>query len=275
MRIPVSHTPLRRTVLAAVATSSIMALSACGSAATPEGTADGTAGASDVADTANSVSLNVFAASSTRVLNDALDERLAQLTPPVRAAYNNGGSAALVQQVIEGAPADLLLTASAKTMQTATDAGIVEKERVVATNELVMIVPQGNPAQLKSADDITDDTVFVMCDPTVPCGDVSTRIIADQGLTITADSLEGQVADVLGKVVSGEADAGWVYSTDAQSAGDKVEVIALPGADQHRNEIWGAVVKDAAHPDAAEAVLELITDDFGSTWQEYGFAPAP
>ncbi len=93
--------------------------------------------------------LNVFAASSTRVLNDALTA-----TTPV--LINNGGSASLVEQIHQGAPADLLITASEKTMNKAMDNGDVDKPRVLATNTMVMVVPPGNPAGISSVRDLRD-----------------------------------------------------------------------------------------------------------------------
>ena len=79
---------------------------------------------------------------------------------------------------------------------------------------------------------------------------------------------------MLGKVASGEANAGWVYSTDATAAGDDVEVIDIPGAEKFTNQIMGAVTAEASHPDQARAVLDILSGDFASTWRDRGFAPA-
>ena len=213
--------------------------------------------------------LQVFAASSTRVLNDELAS--ASGTP---LAFNNGGSSALVQQVDEGAPADLLLTASRETMKNAVAQGSVDAPVALASNVMVMVVPKGNPQGLRSAADLDPSARLVLCDPSVPCGAISTRIMEANDWDLQASSLEGQVADVLGKVASGEADAGWVYSTDAAAAGDDVEVIEIPGAEKFTNQIVGAVTAEASHPDQARAVLDILSGDFASTWRERGFTPA-
>ncbi|MGV0368747.1 molybdate ABC transporter substrate-binding protein [Corynebacterium aurimucosum] len=211
--------------------------------------------------------LQVFAASSTRVLNDELAS--ASGTP---LAFNNGGSSALVQQVDEGAPADLLLTASRETMENALAQGSVETPVPLASNVMVMVVPKGNPQGLRSAADLEPSARLVLCDPSVPCGAISTRIMEANGWHLHASSLESQVADVLGKVASGEADAGWVYSTDA-AASEDVEAIPLDHAEDFRNEIMGAVVASSSRNEEARALLSLLESDFDSTWEQFGFTP--
>ena len=223
---------------------------------------------------ADAPTLNVLAASSTRVINDELTSRAGQLTPPVNLNFENGGSSDLVSKLREGAPADLLLTASKKTMDKAVQDGTVAAPEVLATNVMVMVVPKGNPARIHSVEDLPHSRHFVLCDPQVPCGDISSQIIDDTRLEVHPSSQERQVADVLGKVASGEADAGWVYSTDAAAAGDDVEVIDIPGAEKFTNQIVGAVTAEASHPDQARAVLDILSGDFASTWRERGFTPA-
>ena len=222
---------------------------------------------------ADAATLNVLAASSTRVINDELTQRAGQLAPPVNLSFENGGSSDLVSKLREGAPADLLLTASKKTMDKAVQDGTVATPEVLATNVMVMVVPKGNPAGIRSVEDLPHSHHFVLCDPHVPCGDISSRIIDDKHLDVHPSSQERQVADVLGKVTSGEADAGWVYSTDAAAAGDDVEVIDIPGAEKFTNQIVGAVTAEASHPDQARAILDILSGDFASTWRERGFTP--
>ena len=219
-------------------------------------------------------SLNLLAASSTRVINDELEKRAFELDTPVDLEFQNGGSSDLVNKLSEGAPADLLLTASKKTMDKAISDGTVKDPKVLATNVMVMVVPKGNPGNIHSIEDLQNEDRFVLCDPQVPCGDISSQIIEENNLDVKPASQEQQVADVLGKVVSGEANAGWVYSTDAVAAGDDVEVIEIPDAEKFANQILGAVSAEAEHPEEAQKVLDLLADDFDKTWEEYGFNPA-
>lgn len=223
---------------------------------------------------AEQTSLNLLAASSTRVINDELEKRASEFDTPVDLEFQNGGSSDLVNKLSEGAPADLLLTASKKTMDKAINDGTVKDPKVLATNVMVMVAPKGNPGNIHSIEDLQNEDRFVICDPQVPCGDISSQIIEENNLDVKPASQEQQVADVLGKVVSGEANAGWVYSTDAAAAGDDVEVIEIPDADKFANQILGAVSAEAEHPEEAQKVLDLLADDFDKTWEEYGFNPA-
>lgn len=232
---------------------------------------------SDSADSAEApaekVELNLLAASSTRVFNEELEAQAAELDPSVSLLINDAGSSTLVQQLVDGAPGDVLITADEKNMTDAQDSGVVNDPVQLASNVMVMVVPAGNPAGLESVEDITEDTTFVLCDPQVPCGTVSESIIEAKGLEVTADSLEHQVTDVLGKVTSGEADAGWVYATDAAAAGDAVEVIEIEGAEEFTNSIFGAVVAESENPESAQQLLDLLADDFDSVWTDYDFTP--
>lgn len=253
-------------VIVAVAT----ALTACSDSAD---TTDEANSADSPEASAESVELNLLAASSTRVFNEELEAQAAELDPSAFLLINNAGSSTLVQQLVDGAPGDVLITADEKNMTDAQDAGVVNDPVQLASNVMVMVVPSGNPAGLESVEDITEDTTFVLCDPQVPCGTVSESIIEAKGLDVTADSLEHQVADVLGKVTSGEADAGWVYATDAAAAGDAVEVIEIEGAEEFTNSIFGAVVAESENPGSAQQLLDLLADDFDSVWTDYGFTP--
>ena len=256
---------MKTRVLSSLAIAAIAAaMTACSDSAETTGSTEASA---------ESVELNVLAASSTRVFNKELESQAAELDPSASLLINNAGSSTLVQQLVDGAPGDVLITADEKNMTDAQDADVVEDPVQLASNVMVMVVPAGNPAGLESVEDITEETTFVLCDPQVPCGTVSESIIDAKGLDVTADSLEHQVADVLGKVTSGEADAGWVYATDAAAAGDSVEVIDIEGAEEFTNSIYGAVVSESSNPESAQQLLDLLADDFDPIWTDYGFTP--
>lgn len=221
------------------------------------------------------VDLTVLGAASTRVVNGGLSRLADDLDPTLALEFVNAGSSTLVQQLADGSPGDVLLTADEASMDRAVEQGSVSDPQVVATNSMVMVVPAGNPAGVTGVDESLDDAAVVLCDPQVPCGAVSGEIMADLGVTIDPASLEHSVSGTLAKVVSGEADAGWVYRTDAAAAGDDVEVIDIPGAENHPNFLVAAVTTGTDHPAAARTLVDLLaSEEMGQVWQDHGFTPA-
>lgn len=73
-------------------------------------------------------------------------------------------------------------------------------------------------------------------------GAISQDLVRANRLTVQPVSLEHNVTATLGKVPSGEADAAFVYRADAAAAGDAVETIDIPHAEEYRNAIMAAVV---------------------------------
>lgn len=213
-------------------------------------------------------SLQIFGAASTRLINEDLSNAI---DSPL--SFNNAGSSALVQQIAEGADADVLITANEKTMELAKD--YVDAPKAVASNDMVLIVPKGNPAKITSFTSLRD-AVIVICDAQVPCGDTTAQLAKANHVRLQPASLEQSVSDVLGKVTSGEADAGVVYRTDAAAAAEQVEVIEIPHSADYRNTIMAAVLKHSHHRDAATGVVEkLDSSSFDDVWQRYGFTPSP
>ncbi|AIG64327.1 hypothetical protein CATYP_06585 [Corynebacterium atypicum] len=244
---------------------------------TAQGTQDNaTATAAQQSEKSNeAVNLTVLAAASTRVLNDDLDELTKNLDQPLNLEYINGGSSGLVQQLQEGHPGDVFISADKKNMDKAVDTNVAANPVEIARNSMVMVVPKGNPGKITGVDDGSmDGKNVVLCDEQVPCGNVSKAIQEDLGKKIEAVSLEQSVSDVLGKVTSGEADAGWVYRTDAQAAGDAVEVIEIPKAEDHVNSLYAALTANSENPEAAQELIDLLTSaDFAKVWERYGFTP--
>lgn len=239
------------------------------------GSSSESSAADSTASNAEAQDVTLFAAASTRVIGDELVEEAKKLDPPVNLTINNAGSTDLVNQINEGAPADVLLTANLKAMEQAKSNGDVEDFELVAGNTLVMVVPKDNPAGIESVDDLTEDTTLVVCDPSVPCGDLTEKLAAENDLELHPSSLEHSVTDTLGKVLSGQADAAWVYKTDAVAAGDDVEVIEIPQSEEFVNEYPAAVLQNAANAEAAQAVLELLQSEaLRSVWEGAGFLPA-
>ena len=193
--------------------------------------------AGDAGDDGDGRTLRVLAAASLAEpfaeIADRFADEQAAAGEQVEVQLSVAGSADLVAQVDAGAPADLLATADTATMDQVDDELLADEPRVFATNTLTLVVPPDNPAAITDLDDATASGVrLVVCAPAVPCGAAATKVAEAAGVTLRPVSEEQSVTDVLGKVRSGEADAGLVYVTDLAGAGDAVRGIDVPEAAQ-------------------------------------------
>lgn len=205
--------------------------------------------------------LNVFAAASLKGTFTELATQYEQANPKVKVSLSFDGSSTLVTQIKEGAPADVFASADQANMKKLSDAGLVQGTPAdFASNVLTLVVPPGNPANIKSFADAAKAWVkLVICAPQVPCGAASQSDAKAAGLTLAPVSEELNVTSVLGKVTSGEADAGLVYVTDAKSAGAKVTAIPL-GLDKPTVNLYPiAAVNTSKVPDLAQGFIDLVT----------------
>ncbi|WP_198410900.1 MULTISPECIES: molybdate ABC transporter substrate-binding protein [unclassified Cryobacterium] len=230
----------------------------------------GTAGASSGATGASTEpgqTLTVYAAASLTETFTELADRFEAAHPGVTVALNFAGSADLVTQIREGAPADVFAAADARTMAKLSGDGLLDGvPAVFATNTLMIAVPADNPAGIDSFADLAAPSVdVVVCAPQVPCGAALPALEAAAGVRLAPVSEENAVTGVLGKVTSGDADAGLVYVTDVASAGDAVLGIPVPEADQAVNEYPIAVVAGSKQALLGAAFTRFVTGATGQT----------
>lgn len=195
----------------------------------------------------------VFAAASLREAFTEIGRRFTEEHPSVTVRVNFAGSSDLVAQIQQGAPADVLATADETTMAKAVAAGHVNgMPQAFATNTLTIAVPQGNPEGIRGFADLARDGLqVVVCAPQVPCGAATARVEQKTGVDLSPVSEELSVADVLGKVANGQADAGVVYTTDLKASRGRVSGVAIPAADNVVNTYPIAVLNGSAAPDPA------------------------
>ncbi len=210
-------------------------------------------------------SITVFAAASLTGTFTELAEQFEAAHPQTTVELNFAGSADLVTQITEGAPADVFASADEKNMAKLADADLVDGEPVdFATNVLEIAVPPTNPAGIETFADLAGPGVkLVVCAPEVPCGAATVKVERASGVTLSPVSEESSVTDVLGKVTSGEADAGLVYVTDVIAAGDAVEGIEFDESAAAINTYPIAALADADASDVAAAFVAFVTGDAG------------
>ncbi|MER5391491.1 molybdate ABC transporter substrate-binding protein [Saccharopolyspora sp. NPDC002686] len=205
--------------------------------------------------------LTVLAAASLTESFDELGARFTAEHPDVQVQFDYQGSSTLAEQIKQGRPADVFASADQKNMDKVRD--LVGDPRTFATNKLAIVVPPGNPGKIGSLADLAGDHAVVVCAPQVPCGSATQKVTRAAGVQVKPVSEENDVKSVLQKVIAGEADAGLVYVTDAKEAGQQVQVIDFPQAEQAVNDYPIATIKAAPQSDAAAQFVEFVHGPVG------------
>ena len=249
----------RRTAPALAALVCVLATSACGG--------------DDAGDGGERV-LTVYAAASLTASFEELAERFEATNDGVTVELAFAGSSDLVAQITSGAPADVFASADQANMDKLTAEGLEGSEpEVFATNTLQIAVPPDNPGGVSALSDLAEeDLAVVVCAPEVPCGAAALALAEAAGTTLAPDSEEQSVADVLGKVRAGEADAGLVYVTDVIAAAGDVLGVEVPESDAVVNDYPIVTLADSDQAELAQAFVDLVLGEQGrAVLAEAGF----
>jgi molybdate transport system substrate-binding protein len=189
--------------------------------------------------------------------------------------FNFAGSASLVEQVVSGAPVDVLATASRETMAKAVRARAVGTPVVFARNSMTIAVPPGNPGRISGVGDLgRPGVVLAVCDPAVPCGAAAAEVFRRNGVLTSPVTRELDVRAVLGKVMADEVDAGVVYVTDVRAAGARVESVPIPAATNAMTAYPVAVAAESGNQAAAKAFAAFVASSASArgVLRAYGFS---
>jgi len=194
--------------------------------------------------------------------------------------YSFAGSNTLETQIRNGAPADIFASAAPLNTQRLFGQGLVDKPVTFTSNRLALIVPKANPADLHSVYDLKRKPVkLVIAGAAVPVGAYTRTVLRKMGLTSVLSKVVSQETDVravTGKVALGQADAGFVYITDARAVSDQVNVIRIPAWAQPRVRYEIAVVSKSTKKAAAQAWIKTLLSPKGqAALKAYGFLPLP
>jgi molybdate transport system substrate-binding protein len=199
--------------------------------------------------------------------------------PNVNITYNFGASGALEQQIQQGAPVDIFLSAATKQIDALQQSNLLinETRRNLLTNRLVLITPK-NGVVLSDFKQLTDARIkkIAIGEPkSVPVGQYTQEMLSKIGLWQQLQPklvLGSNVRQVLTFVESGNVDAGIVYTTDAK-ASSKVAVRATAAENLHSPIVYpAAVMRSSRHPDAAKMFVEFLAGDRAKiVFQKYGF----
>lgn len=189
--------------------------------------------ASFSAATATAADIIVSAASSLTNAFTAVAREYEKANPGQKINLNFGGSGALLQQISRGAPVDVFASADQETMDRADKQNLIVRNTRLdfVRNTLVVIAPKGAKSVPSSLDDLKAPgiTRLAISNPeSVPAGRYSREVLESRGLwdVLKVKSLNTQnVRQSLDYVARGEADAGFVYATDAAIMRDKVDIL--------------------------------------------------
>ncbi|MCG3142312.1 MAG: Molybdate-binding protein ModA [Anaerolineae bacterium] len=237
---------------------------------------------------ASDTPLTVYAAASLTTAFKEIAAEFEKANPGSQVEFNFAGSQDLVAQISNGARADVFASADLKNMDALQKQALVGgTPQVFARNKLVVIVPQDNKAGIQTLQDLSKPGVkLVVADKTVPVGNYTLQALDKLSADATYGagfrdavlknvvSQENNVKAVLSKVSLGEADAGVVYSTDAQTAVGKVLTLEIPESFNVLALYPIATVKAAPNAALAEKWIEYILSPQGQAiLLKYGFIP--
>lgn len=269
-------TPLAALSALAAAT---LTLTGCGSSqASSSSTAS--ASSSSAASQASSGKIQVFAAASLNNAGADLEKAYEAANPGVDITFVYEGSAKLVTQIDQGATPDMLITADTKNMDKAKklDEFSGSDSTVLVTNKLVLVTAEGNPGKINSLDDLkTTEGVVAVCKEDVPCGTLAHEELKKHDVTLKNATTEGKATDVATKVTTGNADAGFIYTTDLAAAKKKgVNLGSVELTDVERNEYPAALSKTGSSSETAKKFNEWLknSDEAKKILTEYGFNTA-
>jgi molybdate transport system substrate-binding protein len=197
--------------------------------------------------------LTVFAAASLTDVFPRIDSR---------ESYSFAGSNMLAAQIQQGLPADVFASANTKLPFQLHRQGLVTTPYVFTSNRLVVVIAPGNPKHIGSVQALERPGLrIVMAAQGVPVGDYTRKVLGKLGLSNLvgkAVSQETDVREVLAKVVLGEADAGFVYATDARTVKGKVSLLGIQSSAQPQVLYAAAAVKSSKHLQAAKAWVKHL-----------------
>ena len=216
--------------------------------------------------------ITVFAGASLTDVFPALDPN---------ETYSFAGSNTLATQITNGAPADVFASANTTIPASLYAQGLVEKPVNFTRNTLVIVVPKANPAGINDIYDLTKPGISIdMGSPAVPIGSYTLSILKNMALTAkilpNVVSQEPDVRTVLTKVVLGQAEAGFVFATDARTVPGQVTVIKIPAWAQPKVTYAMAVVTKSPNQAAAQAFINEVLSRAGQAkLRAFGFLPLP
>ena len=227
----------------------------------------------------SNTSLLISAAASLKDILEEIKPLYQQSKPNVKISYNFGSSGALQQQIEQGAPADIFISAAKKQVDALEQKGLLVAgtRNIIAKNRLVLVVPN-NFVGVTSFYNLQDAKVkkIAIGEPrSVPAGQYAQQVLEKLKIWNQVKPklvFANNVRQVLASVETGNAEAGLVYVTDAKIS-NKVKVVVTADEKYHSAIIYPlAVVKRSKNLAAAKEFSQFLSSDQAKTvFKKYGF----
>ncbi len=225
--------------------------------------------------------LTIFAASSLIDVFQDMEARFEAENPGVDVIIATAGSQVLRFQIEQGAEVDIFASAHQEHMEALSAQGFIPDPQIIAHNHLVIVVPQDNPAELETVQDLPHAERIVLGNPEVPIGMYTKRFLElahhQMRTHFRAEvverivSQESNVRQVLAKVELGEADAAIVYRTDA-SPKREVQVIDIPEELNPRADYHMGMLTESDQRVYAQKWLRFVASNHGKrVFLKHGF----
>jgi len=225
--------------------------------------------------------LTISAAASLKDVLDQIASAFKEEQPRIALHFNLGASGSLQQQIEQGAPVDVFLSASPSQMDALASEGLLLQgtRRDLLRNSIVLITPAGDKTITGFPDLARPQVRFIAIgEPqTVPAGAYAKEVLARLHLYEALQPkfvFARDVRQVLTYVATGNADAGIVYKTDAITT-SQVRIVAVAPDDLHSPVIYPVAILRASHNTAAAKVFcaFLSSSKAQQIFQKYGFSP--
>lgn len=283
---------IKSTMLSMLTVCALLLMVACGAQSTDSSaptesttpaaqTANSSTDSTVTPDTQQQVELTISAAAS---LTDALNEIKTSYEgepPNAKLNFNFGASGALQRQIEQGAPADVFISASASNMKALVEKSLVKDSKTLLENDLVLVVPAKDGVEIKALDDLKGDAIkkiAIGIPDSVPAGKYTKEALTNQQLW---DELEPKlvqakdVRQVLQYVATGNADAGFVYKTDALSTTDTSISLTVDSKLHSPITYPLGIVAATSHEEEARQFYDYLqTEPALQVLEKYGFRKA-
>jgi molybdate transport system substrate-binding protein len=231
--------------------------------------------------------INVFAASSLTNAFGEMKESFEEQNPGTEVRLNFAGSSTLLTQLQQGAPADVFASADEEKMDTAVEDGLVEDPQDFVTNELIVIVPEGNPAGIEQLEELGKPGLrLVLAEESVPIARYAQEVLEKANAQYGPDfsqralsniaSREADVKAAANRVSVGDADATFVYRSDiTPDLEERVRVIEIPPELNVVATYPIARTTGSSNPELAQEWVNFdSSEEGGRILEEWGFEPA-